>query len=103
MLLERGADVNAHAGRYSLTPLINAAASEQASARQLLDADSQAHVALTRLDRHDRRAQCGRARGARVGDVVDGDACLADLLLQLLGQIVRELREFLRHVVRVES
>ena len=61
-----------------------AAAAEQAGAGELLDADGEAHVALARLDRHDRRAQRGGAGGARVGHVVDGDAGLADLLLQLL-------------------
>ena len=61
-----------------------AAAAEQTGAGQLLDADGEAHVALAGLDRHDRRAQRGRARGARVGDVVDGDPGLADLLLQPL-------------------
>ena len=60
------------------------AAREQPGARQLLDADREADVGLARLDRHDRGAQRGRAGRARVGDVVDGDAGLADLLLQLL-------------------
>ena len=57
---------------------------EQAGAGQLLDADREAHVALAGLDRHDRGAQRGGAGGAGVGHVVDGDAGLADLLLQLL-------------------
>ena len=61
-----------------------AAAAEQAGAGELLDADREAHVGLAGLDRHDRRAQRGGAGGARVGHVVDGDAGLADLLLQLL-------------------
>ena len=60
------------------------AAAEQAGAGQLLDADGEAHVALAGLDGHDRRAQRGGAGGAGVGHVVDGDAGLADLLLQLL-------------------
>ena len=60
------------------------AAGEQARARELLDADREAHVALAGLHRHDRGAQRGRAGRARVGDVVDGDAGLADLLLERL-------------------
>ena len=43
----------------------------------------EAHVALAGLDGHDRRAQRGGARGARVGHVEDRDAGLADLLLEL--------------------
>ncbi len=60
------------------------ARTEQAGAGELLDADGEAHVALAGLDRHDRRAQRGGAGGAGVGHVVDGDAGLADLLLELL-------------------
>ena len=60
------------------------AAAEQAGAGELLDADGEAHVALAGLDGHDRRAQRGGAGGAGVGHVVDGDAGLADLLLELL-------------------
>ncbi len=42
------------------------------------------HIGLAGLHSHDRRPQRGGAGGAGVGDVVDGDAGLADLLLQLL-------------------
>ena len=69
--------------------LLAGAAGEQAGAGQLLDADGQAHVALAGLDRHDRRAQRRGAGGAGVGHVVDGDAGLADLLLQLLADAAR--------------
>ena len=57
---------------------------QQARTGELLDPDREAHVALAGLDRHDRRAQRRRAGRARVRDVVDGDAGLADLLLQRL-------------------
>jgi hypothetical protein len=40
---------------------------------------------LTGLDRHDRRAQRRRTCGASVRHVERGDASLADLLLELLG------------------
>ena len=43
-------------------------------------------VGLAGLDRHDRDPQRGRPGGAGVGHVVDGDAGLADLLLQLLAE-----------------
>ena len=57
---------------------------EQARTGQLLHADGETHVALAGTHGHDRGAQSGGARGAGVGHVVDGDARLADLLLQLL-------------------
>jgi hypothetical protein len=60
------------------------AATQQAGAGQFLDPDGQAHVALAGLDRHDGGPQGGGPGGAGVGDVVDRDARLADLLLQLL-------------------
>jgi hypothetical protein len=59
-------------------------AREQARAGELLHPDREAVVGLTRLHRHDRGAEGGGAGGARVRHVVDGDAGLADLLLQLL-------------------
>ena len=73
-----------------------AAAAEQARAGELLDTDREAHVGLARLDRHDRRAQRGRTGRARVGDVVDGDAGLADLLLQLLADAAAHRHEVAR-------
>ena len=66
-----------------------AAATEQAGAGELLDADGDAHVALAGLHRHDDRAQRRGAGGARVRHVVDGDAGLADLLLDLLADAAR--------------
>ena len=60
------------------------ATAEQTRAGELLDADGEAHVGLARLHGHDHRAQRGGAGGARVGHVVDGDAGLADMLLDLL-------------------
>src|SRR6185295_3980921 len=57
------------------------AAGEKARTRELLHADRETHVALARLHRHDRRAERGGTGGTRVGDVVDGDPGLADLLL----------------------
>ncbi len=68
----------------------HAATAEQADTGQLLDADRQTHVDLAGLDRHDRGAQRGGARGARVRDVVGRDAGLADLLLELLGDAARD-------------
>ncbi len=64
--------------------VLAAAPGQQAGARQLLDAEGQAHVGLAGLDGHERHPQGGRTRGARVGHVVDGDPGLAELLLQLL-------------------
>ena len=61
-----------------------AARAEQAALAHLLDTDRETHVGFAGLDREQHRAQRGRAGRARVGDVVDGDAGLADLLLQLL-------------------
>src|SRR3546814_3662130 len=87
-----GADATVGAGDGAVAALgledlalaLGGAAGEEAGARELLDAHGEAHVALAGLDRHDRRAQRRGARGAGVGHVVDGDAGLADLLLQLL-------------------
>src|SRR6185436_17381847 len=62
------------------------AATEEARAGELLDADREAVVDLTGLDGHDRRAQRGGTGRTGVGDVVDRDAGLADLLLQLLAE-----------------
>ena len=59
-------------------------AAQEPRAGELLDAHRQAGVDLSRLHRHDRGAQRGGAGGTRVRHVVDGDAGLADLLLQHL-------------------
>ena len=54
------------------------------AAGPLVDADGEAAVHLTGLHRHGGHSQgCGTG-GARVGHVVDGNARLADLLLQRL-------------------
>src|SRR5206468_2212997 len=83
--VDRGHGAVAAVGLVHLAvALRRAAAAEEARARELLDADRQPEVALACLDRHDGRAQSGRTGGASVGDVVDGYARLADLLLQLL-------------------
>ena len=68
------------------------AAGEETGTRQLLDAHGETHVDLTGLDRHDRGPQRGGTRGACVGDVVDGDAGLADLLLQFLADAAAPIR-----------
>ena len=71
-----------------------AAASEQSGAGQLLDPDGEAAVDLTGLDRHDRHPKGGGAGRTGVGDVVDGDAGLADLLLQgLAARAAHEVAE----------
>ena len=86
-----GADASVGAGDRTVAttrcPLLRCAGgtrTQQADARELLDADSEAHVGLPGLDRHDGGAQCGGTRGTRVRDVVHRDAGLADLLLDLL-------------------
>ena len=64
--------------------LLRSASAEQSCAGKLLDADGEAVVDFAGLDRHDGGPQRGGAGCARVRDVVDGDAGLADLLLKLL-------------------
>ncbi len=59
-------------------------AREQAGTRELLDPKGQSHVALAGLDRHCSDPQGGGSRGTGVGHVVDGDAGLSELLLELL-------------------
>src|SRR5205823_8271936 len=60
------------------------------------------HVALARLDGHEHDPQRGGAGGARIGHVVDGDAGLADLLLDALTDAgVRLVEASGRHDVHV--
>jgi hypothetical protein len=59
-------------------------AGQQTGAIEHLGTDGEPHVALPGLDRHDRGTQRGGTGRAGVDHVVDGDAGLADLLLQLL-------------------
>ena len=64
--------------------LFAAASRQQSGSRELLHAEGQAHIGLARLDGHTGDAQSGGPGGTGVGHVVDGDAGLADLLLELL-------------------
>ena len=108
-----GADVAVDRGDRAVAPVGASAPSparrrrEQPRARQLLDADGQAVVALAGLHRHRRDAQGGGAGGAGVGDVVDGDAGLADLLLELLAACRPRAHEVARgehaHVLHLDA
>ena len=64
--------------------LLLSGAAEQPGTGELLDPDRQAVLHLAGLDGHDRGAQRSGSGRAGVGHVVDRDAGLADLLLQLL-------------------
>jgi len=71
-------------------------ACQQTGARELLDTDSQAVVHLPGLDGHDGGAQSGGTGRAGIGDVVHGDAGLADLLLKLLADTGTRVHEVAR-------
>ena len=74
-------------GRPLFGARVAAPSAEETGPGQLLDPDGQAVVALAGFDRHDRSPEGGRPGGAGVGHVVDGNARLADLLLQVLADL----------------
>ena len=71
-------------GREGVRVRLPAAAGQQPRTGKLLDAEGQAHIGFSRLDRQAGDPQGGGAGGAGVGHVEDGDSGLTDLLLQLL-------------------
>ncbi len=71
-------------GDVGVRVLLAGSTGEQAGPGELLDTEGEPHVGLARLDRHARHPERGGPGRAGVGHVVDRDAGLAELLLDLL-------------------